>query len=253
MGEPSVAAPLRATRLSINEGRPRRAAHTAAFAILVLAILFSPAASAVQSKSPATQRITRPTSEPYTGDLSIFEDTRRAEKLQINRVMDILRIKQGSNVADIGAGSGWFTTRAARRVGATGKVFAVEINADFLKYIAERAADEKLTNIQTVLGREDDPLLPPGSLDAALILKTYHEVAQPILLLAHLREAMKADALLGIIDRNGNGKDHGINRSVVIKEAAEAGFSLVEQYDFVKPDGMDYFLVFHVVAATTSH
>jgi hypothetical protein len=95
--------------------------------------------------------------------------------------------------------------------------------------------------------------LPPSSIDAALILKTYHEVAQPIMLLARLREAMRPDALMGIIDRNGNGKDHGISRKVVIKEAAEAGFALVEQYDFVKPDGMDYFLVFHAVAATTSH
>jgi len=210
-------------------------------------------ASAFQATAQDPHRINRPTSEPYTGDLSIFEDSGRAEKLQINRVMDILQIKQGSNVADIGAGSGWFTTRAARRVGATGKVFAVEINPEFLKYIRERAADEKLTNIQTVLGKEDDPLLPPASVDAVLILKTYHEVAQPILLLARLREALKPDALMGIIDRNGNGKDHGINRKVVIKEAAEAGFSLIEQYDFVKPDGMDYFLVFRAAAGTTSH
>src|SRR6185295_925240 len=210
-------------------------------------------AAAFHATGQDPHRINRPTSEPYTGDLSIFEDSGRAEKLQINRVMDILRIKQGSNVADIGAGSGWFTTRAARRVGTAGKVFAVEINPEFLKYIRDRAVDEKLTNIQTVLGKEDDPLLPPSSVDAVLILRTYHEIAQPILVLARLREAMKPEALLGIIDRNGNGKDHGINRKVVIKEAAEAGFALVEQYDFVKPDGMDYFLVFHAAAATTSH
>jgi SAM-dependent methyltransferase len=223
--------------------------------VIVQSLISSPIEPVAAFQAPAQDphRITRPTSEPYTGDLSIFEDPKREANLQINRVMDILRIKQGSNVADIGAGSGWLTTRAARRVGATGKVFAVEINPEFLKYIRDRAGDEKLTNIQTVLGKEDDPLLPPSSIDAVLILKTYHEVAQPILLLARLREAMKPDALMGIIDRNGNGKDHGINRKVVIKEAAEAGFALVEQYDFVKPDGMDYFLVFHAVAATTSH
>ena len=224
--------------------------------VVAQSIISSPIEAAAAFQATAAQdphRINRPTSEPYKGDLSIFEDSGRAEKLQINRVMDILQIKQGSNVADIGAGSGWFTTRAARRVGATGKVFAVEINPEFLKYIRDRAVDEKLTNIQTVLGKEDDPLLPPGSVDAVLILKTYHEVAQPILLLARLREAMRPDALMGIIDRNGNGKDHGINRKVVIKEAAEAGFALVEQYDFVKPDGMDYFLVFHAAAVTTSH
>jgi SAM-dependent methyltransferase len=199
------------------------------------------------------RRITRPTSNPYTGDLSIFEDPERDEKLQINRVMDLLKIKEGTSVADIGAGSGWFTVRAARRVTSSGIVYAVEINRDYLKHIQERATKEKLSNIYTVLGREDDPVLPPESVDAVLILKTYHEIAQPIRLLARLRPAMRQGALLGIIDRDGNGKDHGISSQVVIEEAGEAGFALVDQYDFVKPDGMDYFLVFRVGAARVSH
>jgi len=202
---------------------------------------------AVTGQSPAPQEsdaINRPTSRPYTGDLSIFEDPKRDAKLQINRVMDILAIKEGTNVADIGAGSGWFTVRAARRTGASGTVYAVDINRDYLKHIEERATAENLPNIRTVLGKEDDPMLPPQSVEAVLILKSYHEIAQPIRLLKHLRQAMRPDARLGIIDRNGNGEDHGINRSVVIKEAERAGFTLTEQYDFVKPDGMDYFLVF---------
>ncbi len=223
--------------------------------LLIALLAFAPAvganlrgvAGAIQSQKTAdARRITRPTSKPYTGDLSIFEDPKRDERLQINRVMDLLKITEGSNVADIGAGSGWFTVRAATRVGPKGTVYAVEINPDFLSYIEDRAADRKLSNIRTVLGKEDDPLLPRDSIDAVLILKTYHEIAQPILLLAHLREAVRPGALLGVIDRNGNGKDHGISSGVVIKEAGQAGFSLVEQYDFVKPDGMDYFLVFRV-------
>ena len=68
------------------------------------------------------QESERATSKPYTGDLSIFEDEDRARNLQIDRVMDILGIREGSNVADIGAGSGWFTVRAARRAGASGAV-----------------------------------------------------------------------------------------------------------------------------------
>jgi predicted methyltransferase len=211
-------------------------------------------AGTIQSQAPTdAQRIKRPTSKPYTGDLSIFEDPKRDENLQINRVMDLLKIKEGSSVADIGAGSGWFTVRAARRVGAKGAVYAVEINPDFLAHIEQRASDEKLANIHTVLGKEDDPLLPPESVDSVLVLKTYHEIAQPILLLARLRKAMRTGALLGIIDRNGNGKDHGIGKHTVISEAREAGFSLIDEYDFVKPDGMDYFLVFRVDAAAPSH
>jgi predicted methyltransferase len=197
-------------------------------------------------RAPEGENINRSTSEPYTGDLSIFESPDRDRKLQIERVMDVLGIKAGSAVADIGAGSGWFTVRAARRVGESGLVYAVEINKDYIEHIEERAAREKLPNIRTILGREDDPLLPERSVDAVLILKTYHEIGQPIRVLTSLRRAMRPGARLGIIDRNGKGDDHGIDRDTVVREAASAGFSLVEQHDFVKPDQMDYFLVFQI-------
>lgn len=222
--------------------------------MLAALLVLAPAAGAnrlavARAQAPTdAHRIKRPTSAPYTGDLSIFEDPKRDQNLQINRVMDLLKINEGSSVADIGAGSGWFTVRAARRVGEKGAVYAVEINPDFLEHIDRRAADEKLPNIHTVLGKEDDPRLAPESVDAALVLKTYHEIAQPILLLERLRNSMRSGALLGVIDRNGNGRDHGVSKRTVINEAREAGFSLVDDYDFVKPDGMDYFLVFRVDA-----
>jgi SAM-dependent methyltransferase len=207
----------------------------------------TPAAASQAAPAPAAdETIDRPTSGPYTGDLSIFEDPQRAENLQIERVMDVLKIREGSSVADIGAGSGWFTVRAARRVGPRGTVFAVEINQDFLKHIEERATTEKLSNIRTVLGREDDPLLPEKSVDAVLLLKTYHEIAQPVRLLARLRRSLREGALVGIIDRDGKGDDHGLDGERVKEEAARAGYALVEQHDFVKPDRMDYFLVFRV-------
>ena len=198
----------------------------------------------VETPQDQSDAINRPTSKPYTGELSIFEDPKRDEKLQPDRIMDILGIKQGSNVADIGAGSGWFTVRAARRVGNGGIVYAVDINRDYLDYIETRSKREGLANIRVILGKEDDPLLPAKSVDAVLLLKTYHEVAQPIRLLKRTREAMRTGALLGIIDRNGKGDDHGLDKEVVVKEAARAGFVLVNQYDFVKPDNLDYFLVF---------
>jgi predicted methyltransferase len=189
-------------------------------------------------------KIGRKTSPPYTGDLSIFEDPKRDEKLQVERVMDLLGIKRGARVADIGAGSGWFTVRSARRVGKAGLVYAVEINPDYIRHIQARAAREKLPNIRTILGRSDDPLLPPKSVDAVLLLKTYHEIAQPVRLMRRLRKAMRPGARLGIIDRGGKGDDHGLDAAVVIKEAAQAGFTLVEQHDFVKADKVDYFLIF---------
>lgn len=192
----------------------------------------------------AADTVDRPTAEPYTGDLSIFEDPKRDQNLQIDRVMEILGIHTGSNAADIGAGSGWFTVRAARLAGSGGIVYAVDINREYLDYIEKRAKRENLTNIRVVLGTEEDPKLPQRSIDAVLLLKTHHEVAQPIRLLKRTRESMRSGALLGIIDRNGKGDDHGIDSETILKEARRAGFELVNQYDFVKSEGVDYFLVF---------
>jgi predicted methyltransferase len=212
----------------------------------VAMLLFAPvlcvqAAAQTPSSAPPQQR---PTSEPYTGDLSIFETPGRDQRLQINRVMDILGIRPGKAVADIGAGSGWFTVRAAKRVGSNGLVYAVDINPEATRYIGKRAQKEHLQNIKTIQSQPDNPLVQPDSLEAVLMLKTYHEIAHPVTLLRNLRPALRPGAKVGIIDRNGNGEDHGVEKDVVIREAKEAGYSLLNDYDFVKADKMDYFLVF---------
>ena len=200
------------------------------------------AAAPGQVQEQAQQQ--RKTSEPYTGDLSVFDSPGRDQRLQVNRVMDILGVKPGKSVADIGAGSGWFTVRAARRVGQSGVVYAVDINPEAVDYIQKRAKKENVENVKTILSKPDDPMLPAASVDAVLLLKTYHEVARPVDLLRNLRGALRPAAKVGVIDRNGNGEDHGVNKDVVIHEAQEAGYKLVQQYDFVKGDRMDYFLVF---------
>jgi predicted methyltransferase len=164
--------------------------------------------------------------------------------LQINRVMDILGIVPGKSVADIGAGSGFFTVLAARKVGDKGMVYAVDINPQAIQYIDARLKKEDLHNVKTVLGKADDPLLP-ALVNAVLLLKTYHEIAEPIVLFRNLRHSLAKEAKVGVIDRNGNGTDHGVGRDVVVREMQEAGYKLVQQEDFVK-DGMDYFLVFAV-------
>jgi len=212
--------------------------------LLLIFLVSQPFRLDLQSQTPAAPD--RKTSQPYSGDLSIFESPGRDKRLQIDRVMDILGIGPGKAVADIGAGSGWFSVRAARKVTSTGNVFAVDINPEAIRFIKNRATQEKLTNIQTVQSEPDDPQLSPDSIDAVLMLKTYHEIAHPVTLLRNLRVSLKPGALVGIIDRNGNGENHGVARDVVIREAGDAGYSLVEKYDFVKPDDMDYFLVFTV-------
>jgi len=217
--------------------------YTLVLALILSLQSFPSRATQNSPQAPSAPPEQRKTSEPYTGDLSIFESPGRDERLQINRVMDILGIASGKSIADIGAGSGWFTVRAAKRVGQSGIVYAVDINPEATRYIADRARKERLGNVKPILSKPDDPLLPASAVDTVLLLKTYHEVAQPIALLRNLRAALRPGAKVGIIDRNGNGEDHGVGRDVVLREATEAGYKLLEQYDFVKGDKMDYFLV----------
>ena len=216
------------------------------WSVLVASLMAVGSASA-QAVAPAQQDTTqRLTSTPYSGDLSIFEYPDRDKKLQIDRVMDLLGITTGKNVADIGAGSGWFTVRAARRVGPTGAVIAEDINPVAIEYIGKRVQKENLSNVRTVLGGPDDPRLPAGSVDAVLMLKVYHEIAHPVVAMKALRTALRAEAKVGIVDRNGSGANHGLDHDVVVKEMAEAGYKLVGTYDFTKADGQDYFLIFQV-------
>ncbi|HUI82760.1 MAG TPA: class I SAM-dependent methyltransferase [Candidatus Binatia bacterium] len=214
------------------------------WACIVLALVVCAPLPRLQAQTPAASTQRRPTSTPYTGDLSIFETPGRDQRLHIDQVMDILAIGPGKTVADIGAGSGWFTVRAARRVTGTGMVYAVDINPKAITCIDSRAAKEQLHNVKTVLGNPDDPKLPANSIDAVLLLKVYHEVAEPVALLRNLRTALRPGARLGIIDREGDGEDHGVHKSIVVQEAAEAGYQVVEEHDgLVKADNVDYFLV----------
>ena len=186
----------------------------------------------------------RQTSTPYTGDLSVFDYKDRDKKLQIGRVMDLLGMEPGKSVADIGAGSGWFTVRAAARVGQRGEVFAEDINPEAVKTITARAQKANLANVHAIQGTPDDPKLPRDSVDAVLMLKCYHEIAHPEALLGNLKPSLKPGAKVGIIDRNGNAADHGVNQAIVEKELSAAGFHRTAQYDFTKADGQDYFLIF---------
>src|ERR1700679_1237677 len=134
----------------LNGGRMQISDRVRVWAVLLLlavssagAAVRSPEVVSSQQPSSVTQR---PTSTPYSGDLSVFDYPDRDKKLQIDRVMDLLGISVGKNVADIGAGSGWFTVLAARRVGPTGTVLAEDINPLAVEYIGKRIAKEDLEN-----------------------------------------------------------------------------------------------------------
>jgi ubiquinone/menaquinone biosynthesis C-methylase UbiE len=160
--------------------------------------------------------------------------------------MTLMEIAPGGQIADVGAGSGWFTVRAARRVGPSGMVYAVDINPKYVRQIEERAKKERLPQVRAVVGEIADPRLPPGAIDAVLLLKTYHELGEPVAMAKAILRALKPCGRLAVIDRNGHGDDHGIDERIVIDELASVGFALASRHDFLRSEAerVEYLLLF---------
>jgi predicted methyltransferase len=164
-----------------------------------------------------------------------------------DQIMDALSIAEGSVVADLGAGSGWFTIRLAVRVGPNGRVYAEDIQPQMIEVIKRRLARENLSNVEVKLGKPDDPQLPPNSLDAALIVDAYHEMEQPVTLLRNVARALKPAGLIGIVGSTmagggpGPPMDERVDPERVIREAGAAGLRLIAQPNMLR---YQYMLVF---------
>ena len=170
------------------------------------------------------------------------------------QIMDVLGIAEGSVVADLGAGSGWFTVRLARRVWPNGKVFAEDIQPQMVEVIKRRRARENLERVIEVrLGTAEDLKLPDNSLDAALICDAYHEMEQPVALLRNAARALKQDGRLAIIEFTKAGGGPGplmedrVDPERVIREAQAAGLHLIARPNILR---YQYMLVFGKAAET---
>lgn len=114
--------------------------------------------------------------------------------------LDAIGIPRGAVVADIGAGVGYFTWRLAERAGPSGKVYANDIQSSMLDQLRRNMAARKLTNVEPVLGTEDDPKLPRASIDLALLVDVYHEFSRPQQMLRRIRESLKPDGRLVLLE-----------------------------------------------------
>ena len=157
---------------------------------------------------------------------------------QWQRVDDIFRemgVAPGSHVGDIGAGSGFFTTRLAKAVSATGRVYAVDVNPVSLREL-KTALGTEFTNVELIRGDENDPKLPAGRLDAALIVNAYHEFAEHQAMLAAILAALKPGGRLAIVEpaptrasdvsRTEQEKRHSIAIAFVEEDLKQAGFDI---------------------------
>ena len=109
-------------------------------------------------------------------------------------------IARGATVADIGAGAGYFTWRLAERVGPAGKVYANDIQPAMLELLRKNIEGRHLPNVETVLGAEDDPRLPAGRVDLVLLVDVYHEFSEPEKMLRKIRESLKSDGRLVLLE-----------------------------------------------------
>ncbi len=165
---------------------------------------------------------------------------------EAERVMNLLGVRAGLAVADIGAGSGYYTVRLARRVGPKGHVYAEDVVPEYLERLAGRLANEGLAGWVTVVrGDPHDPRLPPGSLDLALLVHMYHEVQQPYGLMWNLRPALRPGARVAVIDARKQTEVHGTPPDLLRCELAAVGYRQTAFYDlqegtylavFVLPD-----------------
>lgn len=124
----------------------------------------------------------------------------REQEERPSRAIASLNLRKGDVVADVGAGSGYYAERLARQVGPTGKVYATDIQPEMLRLVERRVKRARLTNVETVLGTEDDPRLPPGALDLVLMVDVYHELQRPQQMLRRLKDTLAPGGRLVLIE-----------------------------------------------------
>jgi ubiquinone/menaquinone biosynthesis C-methylase UbiE len=169
-----------------------------------------------------------------------------------DRIMDELGIGERSVVADLGAGGGWFTVHLAERVGPQGIVYAEDVQREMLEAIRRRVERLGFRNVEARLGTSTDPRLPPGVLDAALIVDTYQEIEHPVTLLKNLARSLKPGGRIGIVNfkKDGGGPGPPIEERIdaerVIRDAQAAGLTLHSRGDFLR---YQYLLIFTAAAS----
>jgi ubiquinone/menaquinone biosynthesis C-methylase UbiE len=210
-------------------------------AALVATILAVPIVSASQERG---RRLFPPE------DLGMLEGPDRDAWQKPDLIMDALGIGEGSVVADLGAGGGWFTVRLARRVGPNGTVFAQDVQPQMLEAIKRRVGREGLRNVEYVHGSLVDPRLPRGRFDAVLIVDAYHELANPIALLRNVSVSLKSTGRIGIVNftLEGGGPGPPLNQRQseerVIEKAQQAGLRLVNRVNRESFYEFQYMLIF---------
>lgn len=164
---------------------------------------------------------------PIVGDAFSTEDARDRVG-EAEEVMELARLKPGMSVADVGAGEGYYTVRLAPRVGKKGRVLAEDILPQVRDALSDRVQRENLDNVAVKLGTPDNPMLPAQSFDRVMLVHMYHEVQSPYAFLWHLRDGVKPDGLVIVVDSDRPVKQHGTPPAQLKCEFAALGMEPVK-------------------------
>ncbi|MEX2015833.1 MAG: methyltransferase domain-containing protein [Candidatus Hydrogenedentales bacterium] len=232
--------PLQTHPLNPLRARARNRARNRQFPLLLLLATFVTALATAQQVPPlpTTERTPAPVMS-YHGAVWLERPTREEEEKPYE-VIETMGLKNGDVVADIGAGSGYFSRKMAQAVAPDGKVYAVDIQPEFIEMLNEFKEEQGLENMIPVLGEEVDPKLPPNSIDWMLLTDVYHEFQQPEPMLAKMREALKDHGHVALIEYRLLGEtaahiktEHRMSVRQVLAEWQPAGFILVDLLEFL--------------------
>jgi predicted methyltransferase len=197
----------------------------------------APDAAAARTQDPATARGRVPAPPMGFGGADWLTRPEREREEQPEKMLDLLGLRTGQTVADIGAGVGFHTVRLARRVGPTGRVYATDMQPEMIAALERAIAAAGLSNVTPVLTDGTSTGLPPGAIDVALMVDVYHELAAPEAFLAALAPAFAPGGRLVLVEFRGEDPDvpiraeHKMTAAQVIRELDAAGYGLVERQD----------------------
>jgi predicted methyltransferase len=207
-----------------------------------LAALLALAACRAQPTEPRFPKADREVAS-IVGDTFSTEDAR--DRLgEAEEVMRLAGVAPGMSVADVGAGEGYYTIRLSPIVGPNGRVLAEDILPDARDALSDRVQREKLDNVAVKLGTPDNPMLPHASFDRVFLVHMYHEVQSPYAFLWHLRDGVKPDGLVVVVDSNRPVKRHGIPPQRLQCEFAALGMARVKSTRLTGGD--DYLMTFRI-------
>jgi ubiquinone/menaquinone biosynthesis C-methylase UbiE len=205
--------------------------------ILILALLLFLSPLGAQAVHPVTGR-------QIAGVMSAagsnwLDRPEREEEEQPDKALEAIGIRRGMVVGDVGAGSGFMSFKMVKLVGPSGKVYANDIQPEMLEILRTRAQRDKVTNIETVLGTDRDPKLPAGTLDLILLVDVYHEFSQPQAMLDRMREALKPNGRLVLLEYR--------KEDPTVPIRPEHKMSVVEVKAEVIPEGFQFDQVIEVL------